>query len=100
MHVFLAISAALILSWQHASASPQESELAIKARRVLSEHCFQCHGANGVAPQNIFVLDRARLVAVEAVVPGNADSLLLRVVAAGAMPIGGPNLSEEEQGIL
>ena len=90
----------LILMRQPAGATPQESEAAESARRVLSQRCFHCHGANGVAPQNIFVLDRARLLAAKTIVPGDGDSLLLRVVATGAMPMRDAKLSEEEQSAL
>src|SRR5262249_53143733 len=61
---------------------------------------FRCHGANGVAMKNVFVLDRERLVSSRTVVPGDPDSLLLRMTNSGAMPVGAPQLSQEEKGAL
>ncbi len=60
--------------------------LAKKAEAVLKTNCFRCHGANGVANKNIYVLDRERLVSGKTVVPGQRSSLLLKVVESGSMP--------------
>ncbi|HKS40525.1 MAG TPA: hypothetical protein VJX74_07900, partial [Blastocatellia bacterium] len=30
---------------------------ALRARDILKQRCFQCHGANGIARKNVFVLD-------------------------------------------
>jgi len=75
-------------------------ELAESARDILNRRCYQCHGRNGVAPKNIFVNDRTQLVTSRAVVPGDSGSLLLKMVENGAMPLGGPELSEEEKAAL
>jgi mono/diheme cytochrome c family protein len=84
----------------YASADDQAGALAGRARLLLKERCFACHGANGVARKNVFVLDRDRLVQSKAVTPGDPNSLLIKVVESGAMPLGGPELSEEEKGAL
>lgn len=70
------------------------------ARAVLEEHCVRCHGRDGVAAKGVFVLDRDRLVASGAVVPGDAGSRLLRQVESNAMPLGGPPLSDDEKATL
>ncbi|HTF38604.1 MAG TPA: cytochrome c, partial [Blastocatellia bacterium] len=77
-------------------ADRQGRELAERARDILNRRCYQCHGRNGVAPKNIFVNDRTQLIASRAVVPGDPGSLLVKMVESGAMPLGGPELSEEE----
>jgi mono/diheme cytochrome c family protein len=74
--------------------------LAARARTVLDQRCFRCHGLNNVAKKNVFVLDRERLVTAGVVVPGDAGSRLLTAVESGAMPMGGPELSIEEKAIL
>jgi mono/diheme cytochrome c family protein len=83
---------------QHAGADG--GDLASRARAILSYRCFQCHGANGAARKNIFVLDRARLVSSRTVIPGQPSSPLLEAVESGAMPSGGPELSVEEKAAL
>jgi hypothetical protein len=89
--------AASILISQPSEAGPPRSAQAETARRILSEQCFQCHGANGAAPRNIFVLNHARLLSANIVIPGDADSPLLRAIETGAMPLGRPLLSKEDQ---
>jgi mono/diheme cytochrome c family protein len=81
-------------------ADRQGRGLAERARDILNRRCYQCHGRNGVAPKNIFVNDRAQLVSSRAVVPGDPGSLLVKMVESGAMPLGGPELSEEEKAAL
>jgi len=83
-----------------AEADRQGRELAERARDILNRRCYQCHGRNGVAPKNIFVNDRTQLIASRAVVPGDPGSLLVKMVESGAMPLGGPELSEEEKAAL
>ena len=100
LSVWLAIIAAWLLGQRPAMASQQERELAERARRLLNQRCFQCHGLNGVANKDVFVLDRARLVAAKVVIPGDADSPLLKAVESSAMPLGGPKLSAAEQATL
>jgi len=75
-------------------------EVSALARDLLNRRCFSCHGANGVARKNIFVLDRQRLVESGTIIPGNTQSLLLRVVDSGSMPMGGPELTENEKDVL
>src|SRR5262245_15658226 len=67
---------------------------------ILSRNCFRCHGANGAAMKNIFVLDRQRLVSSGVVVPSNPDSILLKMIETGTMPVGGPELSRDEKSAL
>ncbi|HTG17200.1 MAG TPA: hypothetical protein VK747_18255, partial [Blastocatellia bacterium] len=81
-------------------ASGYDSELSRRARAVLAQRCFACHGLNGVARKNVFVLDRDRLIASRTVVPGDANSLLLKMVESGAMPLGGPELAADEKATL
>src|SRR5262245_9260439 len=73
---------------------------AARARTVLNQRCFRCHGENNVAKKNVFVLDRERLISSGIVAPRDAGSRLLTVVDSGAMPMGGPQLSIEEKAIL
>src|SRR5215468_4386300 len=79
------------------TAVAQSVSEAQRAREILERKCFRCHGANGVAMKNVFVLDRERLVSSRTVIPGDPDSLLLRMTNSGAMPVGGPELSQEEK---
>jgi hypothetical protein len=67
---------------------------------ILDRRCFSCHGANGVAMKDVFVLNRDRLLAARTVVPGDANSLLLKMVDSGAMPMGGPELTAAEKATL
>ncbi|MCI0485036.1 MAG: hypothetical protein L0229_00270 [Blastocatellia bacterium] len=67
------------------------------ARNIFNRRCFGCHGQNGVARKNIFVLDRNRLISSKVVIPGDANSLLIEMVESNAMPLGGPPLPEEEK---
>ncbi|HEU4391854.1 MAG TPA: hypothetical protein VFV34_28970 [Blastocatellia bacterium] len=75
-------------------------ELASRVHDLLNARCFQCHGQNGVARNNIFVVDHARLLSSKTVVPGDSGSLLLKVVESETMPLGGPPLSTEEKATL
>lgn len=97
---WLAGAAGLIAIPRPASAHQDLPALAARAKSVLARRCFECHGANGVARKNIFVLDRARLVATKTVILGDANSLLLRMVETEAMPPAGPPLDEEERADL
>ena len=82
------------------SADDQPRQLAARAREILNRRCFACHGANGVARKNVFVLDRDRLIAAGAIVPGDSGSRLLTLVQSGAMPMGGPALDNSEKTTL
>ena len=77
-----------------------EADSADRAFDILSRRCFQCHGANGLAKKNIFVLDRERLLSSGVVAPGDPNSLLLKLVDRGEMPLGGPELPPEEKAVL
>ena len=91
---------AVTASFRASSADDRQRETASLARDILNRRCFSCHGANGVARKNVFVLDRERLVATQVVVPGDRASLLLRLIESGAMPEGGPPLSDQEKSVL
>lgn len=94
----LAIGAALVSP--RSSSASDGPDLARRARAVLASRCFTCHGLNGVARKNVFVLDRDRLVSSRAITPGDAHSLLLKLVENGAMPLGGPELADDEKATL
>ncbi len=79
---------------------PVSPALAERAKAVFEQRCFRCHGQNGKAAGNIFVLDRARLISSGVVVPGDAASTLLKVIESGVMPQGGPELSADEKSVL
>jgi mono/diheme cytochrome c family protein len=81
-------------------ASGDDSGLSRRARAVLVQRCFACHGMNGIARKNVFVMDRDRLIASRTVVPGDVNSLLLKMVESGAMPLGGPELAADEKATL
>lgn len=81
-------------------ADEPQNDFSQAVKAILSRRCFQCHGKNGVANKNIFVLNYSRLIADKVIIPGNADSLLLKQVENGNMPLGGPRLSGDEQAIL
>ena len=63
-------------------ADDRQRETASLAHDILDRRCFSCHGANGVARKNVFVLDRERLVASHTVIPGDSNSLLLKIILA------------------
>jgi mono/diheme cytochrome c family protein len=92
----LAIAAALIPR----QVSGDGHDLSRRARAVLATRCFACHGLNGVARKNVFVLDRDRLVSSRTVAPGDVNSLFLKMVESGAMPLGGPELADDEKATL
>lgn len=81
-------------------ANTSTQDLAQRVRTLLESRCFQCHGKNGRANKNIFILNRRNLIDSKTLVPGDETSLLLKVVEAGSMPLGGPELSESDKVIL
>ncbi|HEY7543486.1 MAG TPA: cytochrome c, partial [Blastocatellia bacterium] len=100
--LLIAWSAALacaILS-PRAAADGDGRELALRARALLNQHCFQCHGLNGIARKNVFVLDRARLLASKVITPGDENSLLLKMIERDAMPPTDDKLSAEEKSAI
>src|SRR5438128_866280 len=82
------------------SAEDREQTVAEKAKAILEARCFQCHGKDGVASRGIFILDRAGLVSSKVLIPGDGNSLLLKMVESGGMPLGGPELPREEKEVL
>ena len=98
--LWIAAAILMIFNPHHAAADDQSRALAGRAHNILKARCYACHGANGVAKKNVFVLDRNRLVAAKTVIAGDPNSLLLKLVESGAMPMGGPELSGEEKASL
>jgi len=82
---------------QQSISKPITEEIAQRVKTIFAERCFQCHGLNGRAAKNVFALDRARLILSGVVIPGAAESPLLKAVESGAMPLGGPELSAEDK---
>lgn len=95
----LAIDAS-IFNTQPTQADGEAQNLATRARSILKDRCYTCHGANGVAQKNIFVLNYARLISTNVIVPRDENSLLLKMVEQGAMPPTGEGLSNEEKAML
>ena len=91
---------AVAASFRASSADDRQREIASLAHDILNRRCFSCHGANGDARKNVFVLDRERLVASHTVIPGDSNSLLLKMVESAAMPLGGPELLPPEKDTL
>jgi hypothetical protein len=83
-----------------ATAGNDNAQLALRARDILKQRCYLCHGLNGAAKKNVFVLDRDRLIFSRVLIPGDANSLLLKLIESGAMPVGGPELSAEEKAAI
>src|SRR5262249_10211971 len=81
----------LVPGWS-AAQQPDSPALAAKARDILQQHCFDCHGKDPAKPRgdlNLFepkhLLDKERKV----VVPGAPDqSELVKQVDKGTMPPG------------
>jgi hypothetical protein len=100
VQVCLLVTLFLITSQIPSIADDEGRTLAKNVKEILSTKCFKCHGKNGVASKDIFVLDRARLLLEKTVIPGEPKSLLLEMVFSGEMPLGGPELSEVEKNSL
>jgi mono/diheme cytochrome c family protein len=101
--VFIAclMAAAAAVAIPHtARADDPSNTIARRARDILSQRCYNCHGKNGVARKNVFVLDRDRLVSSRTVIPGDSNSLLIKMVESNAMPLGGPALTDQEKAAL
>ncbi|HEY7911515.1 MAG TPA: hypothetical protein VIG62_06350 [Blastocatellia bacterium] len=111
MTLLLNIRALILLGWLTAAgaiafipaavtAGNDNAQLALRAREILKQRCYQCHGANGAAKKGVFVLDRDRLISSRVLIPGDVNSPLLKLSESGAMPVGGPQLSAGEKGAL
>jgi mono/diheme cytochrome c family protein len=83
-----------------ASPSRGETSLAVQARAILRKRCYACHGANGEAERGINVLDRAGLIEAGVLEPGDKESMLLRVMETGRMPLKGPKVPAREVEII
>lgn len=77
-----------------------DSQLPARVQALLKQRCFQCHGQDGKAAKNVFVLDRARLIAAQMLTPNDANSPLLKAVESGAMPLNGAELNADEKALL
>ncbi len=103
---WIASSLICIAVWQLGLGSPspaaEVSETAKKAKAILEQRCYACHGEAGSADGGInFVLDRSRLVKRKKVVPGkSAESPLFRQVKTGSMPKDAEPLSKDELEVL
>lgn len=71
--------------------------LAMKARAILKDHCYSCHGESGANEGGFnFVLNRKRLVR-ELVVPGDTEaSKLLDRIVKGEMPPDGDRVPKAD----
>ena len=70
------------------ASEPEPSEmpeLAGKAHDILQQQCHRCHGADGQAENDVYVLDLARLKRMNLVVPGLLESPLWKQVEQGAV---------------
>ncbi|MBI4853047.1 MAG: hypothetical protein HY819_14750 [Acidobacteria bacterium] len=101
---FLAITSTQANNTNDVSSSKEPNissyEIALQTKAILKENCFSCHGSNGVAVKNIFVLDYARLISNKTVIPSDSNSLLLKVVESNSMPLGKAPLSDKDKLIL
>ena len=63
-------------------------DLTAKAQRVLTTHCYRCHGQDGSIEGGFnFVLDTAKLADRKKLVPGKpAESPIYKRIANGSMP--------------
>src|SRR5262245_31878941 len=95
-----AVAVAVAVCLTPSRADDRQTDIAKTAREILNRRCFACHGANGVARKNVFVLDRDQLIASNVVTPGDPGSLLFKLIESGAMPIGDPKLTVEEIAVV
>ena len=72
----------------------------MQARAILRKRCYACHGAKGEAERGINVLDRAGLIETGVLEPGDKESMLLRVMETGRMPLKGPKAPAREVEII
>jgi WD40 repeat protein/mono/diheme cytochrome c family protein len=80
-----------------------EDGLPLRAQAILRQHCAECHGRPGAGKGGFdYLLDRARLVARNQVVPGKADvSPLFQRITSEEMPPGKrPRLAAEDVAVL
>ena len=99
---WIAVALICVAVWGLGLGSPSQaaevSETAQKAKAILEQHCYVCHGEAGSADGGInFMLDRNRLVKRKKVLPGkSAESPLFRQVKTGSMPKDTEPLSKDE----
>lgn len=82
------------------TSSRGETNLGAQARAILRKRCYACHGAKGEAERGINVLDRAGLIETGVLEPGDKESMLLRVMETGRMPLKGPKVPAREVQII
>ena len=96
--LLITVGATCVLNGFAGGLAAERSEVAQKAKAILSQKCYSCHGEAGSADGGInFMLDRERLVKRKKLVPGKSDdSLIFRQVKAGTMPKGDEPLTAGE----
>ena len=96
--LLITVGATCVLNGFAGGLAAERSDVAQKAKAILSQKCYSCHGEAGSADGGInFMLDRERLVKRKKLVPGKSDdSLIFRQVKAGTMPKGDEPLTAGE----
>lgn len=85
----LATTFSLVCVPSHLRAEEDNPQrLAEKARAILLNACYRCHGEKGAVEGGFnYVLDRGQLVARKRLIPGNPDkSKLIKRIVSGDMP--------------
>lgn len=82
--ILIALWGGLITGSQAADSDP----LALRAKAILQQHCYRCHGAKGAVEGGFsYLLERDQLVHRKLIVPGDAaNSRLLQRIQNGEMP--------------
>jgi mono/diheme cytochrome c family protein len=88
MNALSALCLVLQLAAFHGPDDRNPASLAPRARQILRNHCFECHGKDGAARGGFgYVLDRDRLVARSKIVAGDSSaSVMLQRIKHGEMP--------------
>src|SRR5262245_38446756 len=88
MHRTLTLAAVIACLAPAARAADTPADLAAGAKKVLAANCFRCHGENGSSEGKFAdILERDKLVARKAVIPGSAlKSPLVKRAVDGEMP--------------
>ena len=100
MILLLAALAVWVFNSQSFAADQKSAALAKQAEAILTKNCHRCHGENGRAENDFYVLVSSSLVP-RRVKPGKPDeSLLIRKVRSGDMPPDDKPLSADDQKVL
>lgn len=103
--IFLGVSVCLVWPCLASGQSAPKVDFLKEVAPALESHCAACHSA-AKAAGGLAIVSRQALIDKHAVMPGKADSSPLYTLAAlpsdraGAMPPGGPRLSDEQLGAL